>query len=60
MGLHNREYMRSPFPEPGQDGRPMLITLIIVNIINYFLFKTPTGSSRLALDLIDGFSAASV
>lgn len=60
MGLHNREYMRSPFPDPGQDGRPMLTTLIIVNIINYFIFKTPDGSSQLALNLTNGFSAASI
>ncbi len=54
MGLHNREYMRSPNPDPTQDGRPMLITLIIINIFNYFVFKLPGGSSKLALDMNAG------
>lgn len=51
MGLHNREYMRSPYPEPGNDGRQMLFTLIIINIISYFLFK----KTPLALDMRGGF-----
>ena len=48
MGLYNREYMRSPYPEPGNDGRPMLITLIIINVINYFLFRN--GELALYMD----------
>ena len=61
MGLHNREYMRSPNPDPSQDGRPMLITLIIINIFNYFVFKIPGGSSQLALDITAGeFSASNL
>ena len=39
MGLHNREYMRSPYPEPGNNGHQMMFTLIIINIISFFLFK---------------------
>ena len=39
MGLHNREYMRSPFPEPGNNGHQMMFTLIIINIVSFFLFK---------------------
>lgn len=48
MGLQNREYMRSPYPEPGNDGQPMLITLIIINIINHFLFRN--GELALFMD----------
>ena len=51
MGLHNREYMRSPYPEPGNDGRPMLITLIIVNLVVYFLFN----NHALLLNMDNGF-----
>ena len=48
MGLQNREYMRSPYPEPGNDGQPMLITLIIINVINHFLFRN--GELALFMD----------
>ncbi len=48
MGLHNREYMRSPYPEPGNDGQPMLITLIIINVITFFLFRN--GELALYMD----------
>ena len=48
MGLQNREYMRSPYPEPGNDGQPMLITLIIINIVNYILFHN--GELALVMD----------
>ena len=41
MGLHNREYMRSPYPDPSQNGRPMLTALIIINIACYFLKLAP-------------------
>lgn len=51
MGLHNREYMRSPYPEPGNDGRQMLFTLIIINIISFFIFQ----KSPLVLDMLNGF-----
>ena len=56
MGLHNREYMRSPYPEPGNDGRQMLFTLIIVNIVSFFLFKT----APLALNMLNGFQPINV
>lgn len=51
MGLQNREYMRSPYPEPGNDGQPMLVTLIIINIINHFLFR----NGELALNMDGSF-----
>ena len=56
MGLYNREYMRSPYPEPGNDGRPMLITLIIINVINYFLFR----NAELALYLDGSFRVINI
>lgn len=56
MGLHNREYMRSPYPEPGNDGRQMLFTLIIINIVSFFLFKT----APLALNMMNGFQPINI
>lgn len=56
MGLYNREYMRSPYPEPGNDGRPMLITLVIINVINYFLFR----NGELALFMNGSFRFANI
>ena len=56
MGLHNREYMRSPYPEPGNDGRQMLFTLIIINIVSFFLFKT----APLALNMLNGFQPINI
>ena len=52
MGLQNREYMRSPYPEPGNDGQPMLVALIIINIVNYILFH----NGELALVMNGSFS----
>ena len=52
MGLQNREYMRSPYPAPGNDGHQMLFTLIIVNVISFFIFS----GSGIALDLRSGFN----
>lgn len=51
MGLHNRDYMRSPYPEPGNDGRGMLLTLIVINAASFFLFR----NTALALDMTRGF-----
>ena len=37
MGLYDRNYMHSDRPHPVQGGRKMMMSLILVNVLVYFI-----------------------
>ncbi len=61
MGMYDRDYMHGRYNQPQMSGKQALVTLIIINIVCFFLFRPGSNMyGHLALSVGSGISVDTV